>query len=498
MVKCLECNKEFKQITNRHLKYVHNLTTEEYRKKYPSASLFDDDIISFFKERSKKNNELRKGIPRSKEVKEKIRNTKLLKKTNPWNKGIPQRDETKEKIKQRSLDRIRKWKKEGIHPLKGRKCSENTKKKISESLIKFYSEQVLYKEKLKKFKKISKKFDKLLNYFQNAEKSNVWILSGWNSEFIKCKCKKCGHIFERTIQAFQNSKVRTDLCDACRITPKHSHDEIEIYELIKKYDSEVKLGARNIIFPFELDIFSKKFNLGIEYCGLYWHSELQGKTSDYHLSKLEECKKNGIKLLTIFEDEWKLQKNIVISRILNACNLINEKIYARNCEIKEIDSRTASLFLKRNHLQGVGRSNVRLGLFYKNKLISVMTFLNKDISKKNNNWELNRFCSQTNLNVVGGASKLFNYFIKNYNPEIVVSFSDRRWGEGTFYEKLGFVFDHSSPPSYWYISGIKRIHRFALRKNKNDDPNLSEWENRKLQGWNRIWDCGHNKWIWRK
>ena len=40
---------------------------------------------------------------------------------------------------------------------------------------------------------------------------------------------------------------------------------------------------------------------------------------------------------------------------------------------------------------------------------------------------------------------------------------------------------------------MKRLHRFTLRKNINDDPSLTEWENRVKQGYDRIWDCGSAK-----
>jgi len=41
----------------------------------------------------------------------------------------------------------------------------------------------------------------------------------------------------------------------------------------------------------------------------------------------------------------------------------------------------------------------------------------------------------------------------------------------------------------------ERIHRFALRKNSTDPKDQTEWEIRKSQGWNRIWDCGNLKYV---
>lgn len=86
------------------------------------------------------------------------------------------------------------------------------------------------------------------------------------------------------------------------------------------------------------------------------------------------------------------------------------------------------------------------------------------------------------------------------NPETIISYSDNRWGDGNVYEKLGFQFEKETPPNYWYFTtnDISRKHRFSLRKNKTDGQNLTEWENRKSQGWYRIWDCGNKKYRWNK
>ncbi len=111
-------------------------------------------------------------------------------------------------------------------------------------------------------------------------------------------------------------------------------------------------------------------------------------------------------------------------------------------------------------------------------------------------YELNRYASKGN--VVGGATKLFKYFVKNFNPVQIVSYTDLRWNTGDLYEVLGFNFVGNTEPGYWYLRGDKRYHRAGLYKTELDDQSLTEWQNRQLQGWNRIWDCGHAKWMWRK
>jgi hypothetical protein len=127
-----------------------------------------------------------------------------------------------------------------------------------------------------------------------------------------------------------------------------------------------------------------------------------------------------------------------------------------------------------------------------------MTFSRPSIAKgarnyKDNTWELSRFCSKINYHVVGIASKLLKYFERNYDWNEIFSYADRRWSSGDLYGKIGFDFIGKTQVNYWYIAKQKRIHRFALRKQRDDLVNKTEWEIRKFQGWNRIWDCGNLK-----
>lgn len=130
-----------------------------------------------------------------------------------------------------------------------------------------------------------------------------------------------------------------------------------------------------------------------------------------------------------------------------------------------------------------------------------MTFSKGNHSRKGKGWEIDRYCSKSGIQVVGGASKLFKHFIRDVDPDTVISYADLRYGTGNVYEKIGFIHDSDTVPNYWYFKNhLQRHHRFSLRKGAvdGDDPNKTEWENRVNQGWNRIWDCGSRKFIWNK
>lgn len=290
-------------------------------------------------------------------------------------------------------------------------------------------------------------------------------------------------------------------CKKCSISD--SSGEIKLKNFFKKYNLSFQSNIRNKISPYELDIYIPSKNLAIEFNGIYWHSELAGKNRQYHLDKLLMCQEKNINLIQIFENELINSPKIVFSRLKNILGLNSYSVFARKCLIKEINCSLKSKFVNKYHLQGDTNSLINLGLFYKNRLVSVMTFckLRKALGNKktiNNFYELLRFCSISNFNIIGGASKLLSYFENKYQPKSIISYADLRWSTGKLYKILGFKFIHNSKPNYWYFENIDKLyHRFNFRKQvlnkklKSFDPKLSEWKNMKNNGWNRIWDCGN-------
>ena len=114
-----------------------------------------------------------------------------------------------------------------------------------------------------------------------------------------------------------------------------SCQENALFEFLYALYPNIVEHSRNIIPPLELDIVIPNKKTAVEYCGLYWHSELMGKDNQYHLNKLIRCKKSNYKLITVFEDEFVNNKDIVFSRLRNILNVGGlNVIYARNCVIK--------------------------------------------------------------------------------------------------------------------------------------------------------------------
>lgn len=315
--------------------------------------------------------------------------------------------------------------------------------------------------------------------------------NGYN-ENTDIKCNKCGKIFQQT----PHNHLKGEGCPHC--CGNISKPESDINDFISTY-VEVDSNNRKILNNSkEIDIFVPSMNIAFEYDGLVWHSEKFGKDKKYHLNKTEECFKNGIQLYHIFEDEWIYKREIVESKIKSILGVIDEKIYARKCCIKEVTNVEAKTFLSLNHLQGDCKSKYRYGLYYDDCLVSIMTFghLRKNLgsSGSENEYELLRFCNKLNTTVVGGASRLLKYFIKNIQPNRIISYADRRWSNGNLYKTLGFKHIRNSDPSYFYVFGQRRENRFKYRKDvlvkEGYDQNKTEHDIMLERGIYRIYDCG--------
>lgn len=495
VVLCKECNKNEVSFKNIKVGYSNFCCHSCAQKNNDTQKKYQQACLNKF------------GVPfalQSKEVKEKSINTNLKK------HGVNYITQTKEHKEIVSQKRNNENEKQKNHRIESAKNSCLKKYNVS-----WFSKTDLFKDKCQETwlktigvthpSKLNKCLEKSKNskYISLQKKYPILIKECLENNLIinincpencripvKCKCKK-GHIFYRDINALTYNKI----CPLCN--NNKSKAEIEIAEFLNLYNIKTVNNNKSIINPLELDIFIPDKKLAIEYDGIYWHSEINGKDRNYHLTKTNLCNEKGIQLIHIFEDEWINKKEICKSVLLSKLGKFENRIYARKCIIKEINTKDKNEFLENNHLQGKDKSSIKLGLFYNNELVSVMTFGRRKITGKSS-FELIRFCSKLNTQVIGGANKLFKYFINNYwDEKEITTYADKRWSNGKLYEKLGFSLHHESSSNYWYIENGNRIHRVSFQKHKLKNKleefnyNLTEWENMQMNGYDRIWDCGN-------
>ena len=315
---------------------------------------------------------------------------------------------------------------------------------------------------------------------------------------LKFRCKRCGNEF-----LARHHDGMHDRCPVCYPVVKcegTSLEEKELVEFIKTVADDVKQNDRAILKPYELDALIVKQKLAIEFDGLYWHSyDGQLHDKNYHLKKTQMCEEKGIQLIHVFESEWIHKKDIVKSRLKNLLEVHDKVIYARRCQIREVDSKISREFQERTHIQGSVNAKLSLGLFFNSQLVALMTF-GKSRFNKHHDWELLRFSTELNCHVVGAASKLLKHFEEVYKPKSIMTYADRRWSQGKLYKALGFQLDHVSPPSYWYFKNCSSILESRQKYQKHKlkelflatyDENKTEMQNMTDNGYHCIFDCGN-------
>ena len=321
---------------------------------------------------------------------------------------------------------------------------------------------------------------------------------GHNHEY-SWRCVRCGHEF---IQRIYTTGLGNDRCvprcEKCFPKSTCSIAEKEVLDFVKSiYNGRIIENNQTVLGNrLELDIYIPDKKVAIEFDGLYWHSEENGKNANYHLNKTVECEKNGIRLIHVFEDEWNEKREIVKDRIKSILGVGQKRIFARKCSIMQLDSKTTNDFLEANHLQGRDCSLFRYGLNYGGELVAVMTF-GKPRFDNDHDYELIRFASQNGYCIAGGASRLLRHFRDSHDGSIV-TYADRRYSDGTFYEKLGFALKGVSQPNYWYVKNYDKLSRYACQKHKlpellgnGFDASLSERENMIANGYHVVYDCGN-------
>lgn len=258
---------------------------------------------------------------------------------------------------------------------------------------------------------------------------------------------------------------------------------------------KIKLGN----YSYDIHILDTNILLEIDptythnVLGNHWHNS--GVPSAYHQTKTKTATDNGYRCIHIFD--WDdLDKVIQLVAPKKA-------LYARQCILKSVSSKAAAVFEKANHLQNNCRGQaVRLGLYYDGELVQLMTFGKPRYNKKCS-WELLRLCSRSDLRIVGGAEKLFSYFVTSYDPDSIVSYCDLAKFTGEVYLKLGFNLSYVTKPNKIWSKRKEMITNNLLNARGYDQLFGTSYgkgtSNEQLMlehGWRPVYDCGQAVYVW--
>ena len=170
--------------------------------------------------------------------------------------------------------------------------------------------------------------------------------------------------------------------------------------------------------------------------------------------------------LIVTEDRWNVQRAMMKSRILSHLEVFSP-IYARNCEVRRIDKAAAKEFLEKYHSYGHAACRYCYGLFFKRhtghialeessrpiptgELMAVATFSNARKWVKGDktirSYEWTRYASLPHVRLSGGMGRLLKAFIKDAQPDDIMSYADLEWSEGAVYSQLGFELEGRKDP----------------------------------------------------
>lgn len=318
-------------------------------------------------------------------------------------------------------------------------------------------------------------------------------------------CKK-GHEWETPVSQ-RTGKDKTN-CPTCAPNIYVSKAEKEIHDFLVNLGLTVDPSNRTVLNGKEIDLYIPEKKFGIEYNGIYWHTENQGKDKTYHYDKWKTAQTKGITLLQIWEDDWRDRKTVIMKALAHKLNKFDvfatthpeyaselAKIGARKTSVVILSTTEAGEFLDSHHIQGFASGSYYIGLNDATGLLRAVLVL-----KKEGLDELNIIRYATNGLIQGGFTKLLKYAADKFTPSSFISFADHCISDGGLYANNGFIVDKQIEPDYMYVVNGERKHKFGYRlKRFRDDPaliwqdGLTERELAALNGLDRIWDAGKTK-----
>lgn len=331
--------------------------------------------------------------------------------------------------------------------------------------------------------------------FEPAQIPNGWLRAlepviGTRVPF-KALCGACGSEYSPW---WMNIRRGVSLTCGC-LTSRVSSVSLGIKSFLDSkhvpIEQEYKIG------DYKYDFVSIDKRVVVEFNGLRWHSFPQSKSQDR--KKYNNAVLHGYRPITIFEDEWVHRQSvmeIILNNLLNTSRLVSLRPSA--CEIRPVPSTEADAFYAKTHYIGPVKAPINYAVFYGQAMVACMSFKRPARQQVKHDYELVRMSSDGLHRVHGIWSKLFNRFITERNPSSIVTYSDNRFFNGAVYGKMGFVHDGNVPQDYYWVKGLRRVHKSSMRKSKEEKSmGMTESELRESDGWRKLFDLGKTRWVYR-
>lgn len=272
-------------------------------------------------------------------------------------------------------------------------------------------------------------------------------------------------------------------CPVCWSEVIVSKGEHELYDFLMRLGFIVEQSNRKALGNGqEIDLYIPAMEFGIEFNGLYWHSDAKGKDKNYHQAKYLTAQKAGIELIQIWEDDWRDKKDLVLRLLAHKLGKTaelaalypylaseTERVFARKTHIVTVTEKQAKQFLTHNSLEDYVKGTHRFGLADENGSLRAVLVVQKEADGV----KILRYA--TYGHVIGGFTKLLKHIQPDLKPQQITAEANLYYSSGALYKLAGFTHENISEPSYTWLVKNKRI---------SDDKMKASVKR------HRIWDAG--------
>lgn len=288
-------------------------------------------------------------------------------------------------------------------------------------------------------------------------------------------------------------------CRYCATTISRAENELVAF--LRDKDFHVLQGDRKALNGMEIDIYVPDQNFGIEYNGLYWHTEEYGKDSTYHYNKWLAAKNAGIELVQVWEDQFEANPELVKRLILGKLEKASTDNFASNdyqplLQPKTVNPAHAENFMKLNRIDGIKLSASYLGLHDdKDALVYLIGYG----SEEDGIIKIDSLCSTQDFS--GALVSVCDFFREKGFTSLV--YDDDNCFPVDGLKEAGFtVTDNMAPAcSYFFrssripLNGTIDIMELCKQDSRlKFSEGMSAEELGSLNGWRKIWDAGFTHW----
>lgn len=322
------------------------------------------------------------------------------------------------------------------------------------------------------------------------------------------ECPK-GHEWETPVH-YRTGKDKTG-CPTCAPNIYISRQEATIKSFLESLNLTVETSDRKILKGKEIDLYIPAKKVGIEFNGIYWHTEENGKDATYHYDKWRIAKSAGVELIQIWEDDFRDRKDAVLkmlARKLGVTSLLpaihpacaEEAVVSDSAGLETVTLSVdvAGDFLRENAVQGFTAGSHYLGLRTNDGTLKSVLVLDSHLNSMS-------VISYTSVGLVeGGFRKLLEYATVAYSPASFTAVSDNCLPSDDLFLSHGFVPVEEIQPDYKYVVNNDRrdASEYDVARFKNDanlvyQAGLDVPALAKLNNMPKIWDAGGMKYLMR-